>query len=159
MAYNKTNFMENQNLFDLQVDPASHAYLAESAKWGKFLSIVGFIMCGFIAIAAFFVGSLLAAFAPGGVDAVNGAMGATMTVSYLLGALLYFFPCLYLFNYSKKVKEALLSSNQDVLAKAFSNLKSLFKFMGILTIIGLAFMSIFVIIAIVVAAASLHGQA
>ena len=41
--------MENLDLLnnDLQVTPLSQNFLSEAAKWGKFLSVMGFIFCGF----------------------------------------------------------------------------------------------------------------
>ncbi len=36
------------NNFLLQVDSGNTAYLAEAAKWAKFLSIIGFITCGLL---------------------------------------------------------------------------------------------------------------
>ncbi len=40
----------NANLFDLQLDQQSINYLTEAARWARFLSILGFIYCGFIVI-------------------------------------------------------------------------------------------------------------
>ena len=39
----------NENLLnaELQIDSIAHAHLAETAKWGIFLSILGFIFTGF----------------------------------------------------------------------------------------------------------------
>ena len=52
--------MENLDLLnnDLQVTPQAQSYLTESAKWGKFLAIMGFIFCGLMVILAFFVPAL-----------------------------------------------------------------------------------------------------
>ena len=53
--------MNNLDLLnnDLQVTPQGQSYLVESAKWGKFLSIMGFILCGIMVIIAFFVPAYL----------------------------------------------------------------------------------------------------
>ena len=47
---------QNQNLFELQLDQPSAAYLGEAAKWAKFLAIIGFIFCGLMILAALFMG-------------------------------------------------------------------------------------------------------
>lgn len=138
--------MEQQtsNLFDLQVDQQTHIYLNETARWGKFLSIVGFVMCGIIVLLAFFAGSILGAI--GGQFGMMGAMGgAGLTVMYLLIALLYFFPCLYLYNFSTKMKAALTTNDQLLLNTSFGNLKSCLKYWGILTIIILCFYALAIV--------------
>ena len=55
--------MENvQNLLtpELQVDSIAHAHLSETAKWARFLAIVGFVICVIILLVAFFAGTFLA---------------------------------------------------------------------------------------------------
>jgi hypothetical protein len=49
--------------------------------------------------------------------------------------LLYFFPVLYLFNFSKKMKNALSNNKTVDFTLAFKNLKSHYKFIGIFTIV------------------------
>ena len=58
-----------------------------------------------------------------------------LMITYLVMALLYFMPVLYLFKFSRKMKLALANKNDDILADAFENLKSHYKFIGVLTII------------------------
>lgn len=67
-----------------------------------------------------------------------------------IAAAVYFFPCLYLFRFSTKRQTALANNEQAILSKSFGVLKSFYKFIGILTIVGLslfAFEIIFVILA------------
>ncbi|MBA4168554.1 MAG: hypothetical protein H0X41_13595, partial [Chitinophagaceae bacterium] len=52
---------ENQSLFDLHVDQQSITYLSESARWARFIAIIGFIFCGLMALAAFFIGTIMTA--------------------------------------------------------------------------------------------------
>lgn len=143
----------SQNLFDLQIDHQSNSYLNEAAKWGKFLAIMGFIFCGLLVIIALFAGTFMASMMSGfgGDDAAStgAAMGGgIITFVYIVLALIYFFPCLYLFNFSSKMQVALRSNQQDSLNTAFRNLKSCFKFMGILMIIVLAFWVLAIIVGI-----------
>ena len=73
-----------------------------------------------------FFGSIVGAMGQyNGMAAIPGAFG---TVMYLLMALLYFFPVMYLFKFSTKLKEALESNNSQVLSESFTNLKSHYKF-------------------------------
>ena len=143
------------DLFDLHIDQQVTSYLGETAKWAKFLAILGFIMCGIIAIVALFAGSFLASslsrFGGGEGTAVSGVL---VTIIYLGIVLLYFFPCLYLFNFASKMQAAIRSNDQQLLTTSFRNLKSCYRFVGILMIIVLSFYAILLIIGIVAAAAT-----
>lgn len=141
--YNQSTTPTDQNLFELQVDQTSISYLSETARWAKFLSIVGFILCGLMLLFAFFIGTILTIISRiGNSDSFNSNMGtgsAFLSAYIIVIALLYFFPCLYLFNFSMKMQNALRTNDQTSLNAAFGNLKSCFKFVGILTIIVLSF--------------------
>lgn len=135
--------MDQQNqLFGLTIDPQSKRFLSETAKWGKFLSILGFIGCAFIAIAgiitAIGLGKESQSYNEFG-GSPFAMLGPALAVVLLLMALLYFIPCLYLFRFSGQMSVALSADDQAALNKAFENLKSVFKFIGILTIIVLSF--------------------
>ena len=54
-------------------------------------------------------------------------------------ALLLFFPAYYLFNFSTKLRRAVYNNDQPVLTESLKNLKSFFKFYGILVIVLLSF--------------------
>jgi hypothetical protein len=146
---------QNQNLFELQLDQPSTGYLGEAAKWAKFLAILGFIFCAFMVIAALFAGSMMSSMmssAGGGFGSMFG--GGFITVLYLLGAALYFFPCLFLFRFASQIQDAIRNNEQAKLQGSFRSLKSFFRFVGILTIIGIAFymLAIFAILVVGVGA-------
>src|SRR4051812_38378669 len=62
ITYTKPNLMDqlDQPLFDLRIDSENTVFLSETARWGRFLSILGFIFCGLLVIVALFAGSLIA---------------------------------------------------------------------------------------------------
>jgi hypothetical protein len=137
---------------ELQIDSIAHAHLAETAKWGNFLSIVGFVISVILAVVALFAGAIFGSLTNsyGGGSAIMGA--GFITVMYLLIAALYFFMSLFLFRFSSKMKLALYSTDQDALNTSFLNLKNLYKLMGILTIVYLAFLVLALIFGIGAAA-------
>src|SRR5882672_6038048 len=96
------------SLFELHIDAPSSSYLSDTAKWAKFLAIVGFIVCGLIVLVAFFAGSILSAtfsrYGMEGGSAASSVGSAFITIIYILVALLYFFPCLYLFRFATKMQ-------------------------------------------------------
>jgi uncharacterized membrane protein (DUF485 family) len=148
--YSQATVSTEQNLFELQIDHETTGYLSETTRWAKFLSIVGFVFCGFMVVAALFAGTIASKLNPLG--GTMGAGGFLLTVIYLCGALLYFFPCLYLFNFSKKMQFALRNNDQINLNDSFRNLKSNFKFVGILTIVILSFYAIGILVVGIIAA-------
>ncbi len=133
----------NQNLLnsELQIDTIAHAHLAETAKWGFFLSIVGFILSVIIALVGLFAGTFFSrATSSFGDGALMGA--GFLTFIYLLIGALYFFMSLFLYRFATKMKAALYSNDQDSLNNSFSNLKGLYKLMGIITIVYLSFIAL-----------------
>jgi len=139
----------NQSLLntELQIDSTAQAHLLETAKWGTFLSIVGFILSGLIAIAALFAGTILGSLQSDfGGSSIAGA--GLVTFIYLLIAALYFFMSLFLNRFASKMKLALFTSDQESLNHALLNLKNLYRLMGILTIVYLAFILLAVVIGI-----------
>jgi hypothetical protein len=140
-------------LFELQVDHQSSSYLADTARWAKFIAIVGFIFCGLLVIIAIFAGSFIAGsfsrFGGGmgsdGVAAYGSGIGAIFTILYILAAIVCFFPNLYLFNFANKMKVALRNNDQEQLTQSFRHLKACYRFIGILLIIYLGFAALMIV--------------
>lgn len=145
---------QDSSLFGLNIDPAAKGHLAEAARWAKFLAIVGFITCALIVVVGIFAGSLFSMYSnkyegfDQNVKVNTTGLGAVAAVFYVLIALLYFFPCLYLFNFASKMKAALLSNDQNILTSSFQNLKKTFRYVGILTIIMLSLYLIVFVVAL-----------
>lgn len=146
-------------LFGLSIDPVSKSHLAETAKWAKFLAIAGFIMCGLLVLLGIFFGSFFSTFNrtystyESNID-VAAVTRVTAAVLYTLIAVLYFFPCLFLYRFAVKMKVALQSDDQVTLNTSFQNLKKMFRFVGIMTIIALSFYVIALAIGLIAAGAS-----
>ena len=130
--------MEQHDLLsnDLLINSISQDNLNSAAKWGKFLSIVGFVFCGLMLIAGLVIQTLMPSFGSYGYG--NPIIKYLGTV-YIIFGIILFFPCLYLLKFSNKMLEAIRSSSQESLDNAFINLKSMFKFYGIVTIVILGF--------------------
>ena len=133
---------ENQSLFGLNLDEQSKGFLAECARWGRFLAIMGFIVCVLVILAGVYVATAGAqmerAFSQYGATSSRG-LGGVMAFLYILIAVIYFFPCLYLLRFSSHMKAALAANDQANLTVSFQNLKSMFKFVGIFTIVIISF--------------------
>lgn len=140
------------NTFSLQIDNGNIPYLNEAAKWARFLGIFGFIICALLIITGLFAGTFFAA-SINQFDSELQSMGALgtgiFTVWFVVIALLYFFPSLFLFNFGAKMRTALRNNDQINLNNSFKNLKSCLKFFGIMLIIVLCIYAIVIIFAIV----------
>lgn len=117
-------------------------YLSETAKWGKFLGILGFIIVGLMVVFSLFMGLFMNRLPVNPMQnqsPMGNFGGLFMAVYLLLIALLYFFPSFYLYKFATKTRSALVNNDSVDFAEAFSKLKSFFKFWGIFTIIALTF--------------------
>jgi hypothetical protein len=129
-------------------------YLFTAAKWARFLGIVGLVVSGLLAIAAFFITSIMAALNPlmaaqGGRNAFVGGMGTFMTVIYLGIAAIYVFISLYLYNFGTKTKAAVLSNDAELLTEGLKNLKSFFRSIGIMTAVVLGIYAIILVFSLI----------
>lgn len=132
---------ENNSLFSLTIDPVTKSHLMESARWGKFLAIIGFILCVLMVVMGIFFGTFMSRLYsrdayPGMSDGGN-AVTAAMVFLYLIIAVINFFPCLFLFRFATGMKAALNGNDQNTLNTSFQNLKALLRYVGIITIIVL----------------------
>jgi hypothetical protein len=57
-----------------------------------------------------------------------------MGIFYIIIAVIYFLPALYLFQFAEKTKKAIDNYNQELLSAGLEKLKSTFKTLGIMTI-------------------------
>lgn len=106
--------------------------LNETGNWGRFLSILGFCFVGLMLIISLFAGSIFSA-----MDDQIPFPTIFITVLYVFLAAVYFFPIYYLFKFSTKIKSALINKDSQQLDDAFKNLKSHYKFIGILAAVVL----------------------
>lgn len=135
----------------LIVNEFAREQLKSSAKWGRFLAIVGFVGIANMILAVIVLNFVL----PGlnadelqntqQIQQVNPFQGTILSIFYILVSVLSFFPTFYLLKFSNYSIKALKENDEGMLQIAFKNLKYQYKFMGYLTII----MLVFVVIAMV----------
>lgn len=120
------------------------AYLKETAQWGKFLAIVGYVCMGLLVLVALVMMFGLSQLMKG---AGNKFPMFWVGLIYILLAAINYIPVTYLYRFSVQVKQAVADNNEDAYNTAFQNLKSLFKFLGIFTIVALAIYALVLVIA------------
>ena len=141
------DFLDKDSFYSeggFQITNRAKSFLATAASWGKFLAIMGFIGTAFMVLAGLgmmFMGSFISGISQNPAFGALGGVG--FGAMYILLALFYFFPSLFLFNFSSKTKAAIRNSDNSTLEEAFKNLKSVFMFIGIATIV---FIAIYIIV-------------
>lgn len=127
----------------LVITPSIRNFLSQSARWGKFMAIVGLVGMGLMIIAILLGGGTMLAMMTGSNELSGfGAGGTLFMLLYVVFLALFIMPFIYLYNFSTKVQTALRDDNQTVLTDAFENHKSLFKFYGVFTAIFIGFYAI-----------------
>jgi hypothetical protein len=133
-----------------------------ASPWLRFIGVMGFIGSGFTALGG--IGSLfIMPFTSSILDEIPdtfsmfvGSFAPMLAVYavYVIGAsVVMFFPALFTYRFGAKIRSYVLTSSEAELELAFKNNMSLWKFMGILTIIGLAAVPVLTIISVVIVVA------
>jgi hypothetical protein len=142
---------ENSSLFSMAIDPITKEHLSETAKWARFLAIVGFIALVLITAFGIYTSIVLSRFEDMyGYErrGFNNVLGLGSAITYLLVFLIYVFPVVFMFRFAGKMNQALESHDQGALNVSFQNLKVCFRYLGIVTIIGIVFVAIFIFLGI-----------
>ena len=146
----QTPIDEPTQLSPLEFGDEAQTYLRETKQWAKFLAILGFIFVGLIVLGAF---AMTAVFPSGG--GYGDFPSALIGIIYFLLAVLYFFPVLYLYKFSSHMDKALAGKSPVDLNAAFKNLKSHYRFLGILTIIIIAFYVLAIVFGVIMGMSSM----
>jgi hypothetical protein len=146
LSDNRDGLKEN-----LSLTKNATTFLLEAAKWGHFLAVLGFFMVGLLVLIGLFSGTILSLIPQTTALPVGGVV---LGIIYTVLAALYFFPSLFLFKFSTKIKGAIKSFSDQELEGALENLKSQYKFIGIMAIITI---SLYILIFVVSIGATIIG--
>jgi hypothetical protein len=133
--------LENKRI---EIEQETLNHLNTTRKWAMFLAIIGFIILGLIVVIGLIAGTFLTAFNSG--EKALGIPESLMFVPILILAVIYFFPVLFLFRFSKHTSHAIQTLDKLELHKAIKNLKFCFAYIGILIII---IFSLYIVVLIV----------
>lgn len=122
----------------LRINNSIKENLITAAKWARFLAIIGFIFTGLMGI-----GSLVLA-----VTAMTSGFGPLVLAAFIYVGLtiVMIFPALYLIRFAGSIEKGLNSNKQGEFDYGIQNLKSLFKFTGIYTIVFIALYIIYIFV-------------
>lgn len=122
--------MEETSVFEkieLQLDQSAKDFLKGAAKWAYFLSVIGYVWIGLLALSAFFTGvsrgtSTLS------IGSLSGITEKGIVVIYLIVIIINFFPVYYLNRFAVTVKKAFKENDMVSLSDSFKYLKFHFKY-------------------------------
>lgn len=129
-----------------QLTTESISYLLKAAKWGKFLAILGFIICGLLIVGGIMMSFVLNIVSDEMVPLNMPFPPVILSVIYILIAGVYLIPVIFLNSFSNNaIKAANLSSTENM-TTSIKNLKNLFVFVGVSTVVILALYTIILIV-------------
>jgi len=128
--------LDNDLQEGLSLTRSAQSFLQETAKWAKFLAVLGFIICGFMVAGALGMLTMSDMMFAGAGDLPFSP--TLFVLLYLAFAAIYFLPVLYLYRFSSFAQEALRDNSESRLEAAMENMKSHYKFMGVMAIVVIA---------------------
>lgn len=126
---------------------AGEDFLKTGAQWAQFLSIVMFCMTGVMIVLAVLI-MVLAPTLSEYQDFSGMSMGS-FGFTYLVMAVIYFFPALFQYRFATGVKSAIKERDEEKLNSSLNFFKKYNLYMGILTIIMLGITLIVIIVMVV----------
>lgn len=144
---------EPANIPSLIVSEDMRSYIYDTAKWANFLAVVGFVIAGLMIVTSFTLGAAMSTNPELSKLLSTSALSPIgFTIFCLVYAFAIFYPSLLLFKYSSKAKLGVLYGEQASLDEAFSKMKSLFKYWGIITILFISLYILLIIFSVVTGA-------
>lgn len=133
---------ESTSLFSLSIDPATKAHLSETAKWARFLAIVGLVFMVLLVVIGLYSTLMISRYENEltgryGERSFLASIGTGVAAMYVIMAVVAFFPLLFMLRFAAQMRNALASNDQTLLNSSFQNLKIYFRYLGIVTIIFL----------------------
>ncbi len=135
----QNNYEERQQYLS---DNGMRNIWGETARWGKFVSIVGFIFSGFMLLSTLAIPSALKTLQEAGDPRLSqelaGVSTGFMMFFMILGIALLLVPSIFLWRFSTNMLMALGTDNYELIKSSFGNLRRMIKFVGILTAVLVA---------------------
>ncbi len=131
-----------------QLTSESISYLLKAAKWGKFLAILGFIVSGLLILGGIAMSFVLNKVAgPDELIPINTPFPpAIFSIIYIVVAIIYLIPVIFLNTFSNNAIKAVNLSSTEKMTTSLRNLKNLFVFIGVSTVVLLTIYTLTLII-------------
>jgi hypothetical protein len=136
-----------------ELSEAMLRYLKEASPWLRFVGILSFISCGFMVLGGVAAAIVLLAVSSLA-EEIGGSYAALLGLVYVVMGVVLFFPARFIYFFGAKIRSYQISNSPEDLELAFKNNKSLWKFLGICSIISLAIVPAGTVIGIIAAVSS-----
>ena len=134
----------------LHINDRMRSCLDEFGRWGKILAIISFIVIGLIVIVMLF-GVIIITPMDGGIySSLIHAPEVFMLLSYVLVLIFCFIPSLYLYRSAGSIRKAMRLDDDIALLNGFRNLKNLFKFVAIFSVVAIGLYLLFILIVFII---------
>ena len=157
--YEEPNMLDDNYAGGPGLPPEGSRNLRKAGKWGRFLGIVYMVFIGIGVLIMFLFGGTMMTIA--GMGNPQGPNIAQFMLPMLLFYGVFFAIFLYLayllYNFGSKAMVAVDRGDETAITASFGSLGRLFKILGIVTIIQLAFTALSVVIFLFSGAAALLG--
>lgn len=138
----------------MMLTPETAAFLLKAAKWGKFLAILGFIVTGLMLTVGILMTFILSIMPEDMVPLSMPSSTAVSSVLFIVMSGIYLVPVVFLNSFCNNAIKAVNQTDSEFLAVSIRNLKNLFVFTGILTIVLLA---IYTLLLLIIGSAAIIG--
>ena len=119
----------------LKVSEFTRKNFKEISQWTIVFSILGFVFIGIMIIGGFFLGTYITKLS--GQEESLPFPGYFFGIIYAFMAAIYFPPVLFLYKFTRSIRKSIGENSSAEMDQAFQNLKSHYRYIGILTSIML----------------------
>ncbi|HOE05035.1 MAG TPA: hypothetical protein PLZ52_07445 [Bacteroidales bacterium] len=119
--------------------------LYESAKWSNFLSVIFFAILGILVLASaitIVIASMKYSISN------NEAEPFVLAMMYIGFSGIYYFPVVFMYRFSKNVIQGIEENNQEIFYLGLKNLRSHFRFLGVLSMVAISLFTMVLIISL-----------
>ena len=135
---------QTDNLSNIPITPLMIDHLRATKPWVRFISIVSFIMAGFMVLGGLAM-ILMSTATPG---MANFGFGPLIGVLYILLAGLYIGPAYFLHQFASSIGNLMEGGGDVALEAALGSQKSFWRFAGITTLVVICIYALFIVFAI-----------
>ena len=128
-------------LSNIPVTPLMIEHLRATKPWVRFMSVISFVMSGFMILGGVIIMFMPAA--PG-----MGAFGPVLGIVYILLAGLYIAPAYFLHQFASSIGTLMQGGGDVAMEAALGSQKSFWRFVGIMTLVVICLYGLFFVIAI-----------
>ncbi len=142
----------------LVITSEAKAFLNTAANWARFLGILAFSAVFIIGIGTYILALISSNIYKTQEDALSELfmMTTVMAVIFIVMTVIYFYALYKILKFSSTVKRAIRYNDSKTLCEAFRHLKSHYKSMGIMMIVGIVLYTIY---SIIIGMLMLYGMA